>query len=666
METVHAADLPPSPSQAPDQPVFQDIVVVERTAGHGMPYPGLRPFGRDEMEIFFGREAALDTMLDRLAETKFLAVLGPSGCGKSSLVRTGLYSALTLGLLPHAGGRWRIAEFTPGRQPIRNLALALTNIRNAGDGTQPDQADTVELVAAHLQRGPRSIVELVDGGLLGKKEEEWNLLIVVDQFEELFRFRDYAGREKAEALSELLLESARSALPIHAVITMRSEYLGACSLIPGLAEQISSGMYLTPRMTREECRQAIEGPADARGFEVEPGLVTHLLNDLHNFAAFDQPEGVDQGEQLSLQADQLPLMQHLLNRMWRRATVKHSRASSGAGNSASVGRVRITDNDYEAVGGLTGALDEHGQEIIDGLRDEFGDGVVETIARLFRALVDGPSLPLAVRRPRSLCELIRAAGGEEKRLEVERIIEAFRGPSCNFLRTSDDDLADDVLIDLGHESLIRRWSKFSAWFAAEVEAREMWTRLSRDAELWKQGQMNSPRDLGLRRFTDWWNREQPMPYVSQRYGGDFDDVRNFLRAGKAGEKRQKFFRVFALTLVIGAIIVGIKLFYWENQRRIENEYKQQQLYALRTSISEKSISLLAIRKWFSLRYCPRAVEGSASYEECLDSLITFMQRNYVLHRQRQAQGQLPSVSSGPAGGVVGASQPAPSMGGTME
>ena len=248
-----------------------------------LPYPGLRPFRREESDLFFGREGRLDEMVDRLAATRFLAVLGASGSGKSSLVITGLLDALEIGLCAGAGSRWRIAYMRPGSRPVENLARALLC---PADDEPPISNLDVELLSSYLRRGPRSIAEWCDDGNLG---EGSNLLILVDQFEELFRYGDYAGREEAEQFVGLLLESARSrhGTP-HITITMRSEYLGACTLIPGLAEQINEGLYLVPRMTREEVRQAIEGPAGVCGFSIEPALVNRLLNDLVNLAPWGE------------------------------------------------------------------------------------------------------------------------------------------------------------------------------------------------------------------------------------------------------------------------------------------------------------------------------------------------------------------------------------------
>ncbi len=90
------------------------------------PYPGLRPFGRAEADIFFGREDHIDQLLAKLGQTHFVAVFGPSGFGKSSLVRAGLFRDLDAGFGAGAGPNWRMADMRPGNQPFARLADALS------------------------------------------------------------------------------------------------------------------------------------------------------------------------------------------------------------------------------------------------------------------------------------------------------------------------------------------------------------------------------------------------------------------------------------------------------------------------------------------------------------------------------------------------------------
>ena len=482
-----------------------------------LPYPGLRAFRREESDLFFGREGCIDQMVDRLAATRFLAVLGPSGSGKSSLVRTGLLEALELGFLAQAGSRWTIVTMNPGDRPIANLAAALLS---------PEAADTADavtlnakLLASYLTRGPRSVVEwCLDGHLTAGR----NLLLLVDQFEELFRYADYAGREQADAFVSLLLESSRAAeVPIYVVLTMRSEFLGACTLMPGLAERINAGLYLSPRMTREETREAIEGPAGVCAFSIEPALVSRLLNDLSSFAPWDDERSADQLQMLSRRADQLPLMQHVLNRLWLRAAAENA------------GPVVLKLQDYATLGGLSGALDAHASEIVDALGDDAP--VVEIV---FRALVAGVSLANAVRRPIRLGDLTRVAG--DRRDAVIRVVNAFRTPDCNFLTPAADvSLRDDTVIDISHESLIRQWSQLAYWLEQEARAAAAWRRLLIAAELYREGQGDLLRGLDLANLLAWWDKEAPTAAWAERYGGGYHAVRQFLDASSEAEQAQR-------------------------------------------------------------------------------------------------------------------------------
>ncbi len=467
-----------------------------------LPYPGLRPFRRDEADLFFGRESCTDQMVDRLAATRFLAVLGASGSGKSSLVRTGLFDALELGLLAEAGARWRIADMRPAGSPLAHLARALLVAASRRDTAAPDDAAIARL-AEYLRRGPRAVIEWCLGGNLPPRT---SLLILADQFEELFRYTDYEGQQDAEKFVALLIESARSReAPIYVVITMRSDFLGPCALIPDLAEAINAGLYLTRRMTREETRQAIEGPARVCGFAIEPALVTRLLNDL---ASWEGESGLDRLQLLARRADQLPLMQHVLNRLWLRAW-------TAAGDP---GRVVLKDADYVSLGGLGAALSAHADDVLRSIPEADRD-VAEPV---FRALVDDGGIAAAVRRSRRFGELVALTGG--RAASVAAVIEAFRHPDCNFLTLSKPPpLADDTTIDISHESLIRQWKTLADWVHQEAKAAEKYRELEGQAKRWQEAgepdrRLLTPEDAPEARA--WWREARPTQVWASRYSKD--------------------------------------------------------------------------------------------------------------------------------------------------
>ena len=262
------------------------------------PYPGLRPFEQADREYFFGRDAQTRGLRQKLDASRLVAVVGRSGCGKSSLVKAGLIPALAK---EKADGEpiWRVALFRPQGRPIEELCEALL-------GLVPGVAeDAGELrrsrLAAMLSRSSQGLVEAASE--LGLSASG-RLLIIVDQFEEIFRFEDPGGKsaDEATAFVRLLIEAINAESPkINVILTMRLDFLGDCARFQRLPEAISDGQYLVPTLSRAERRAAIEEPAKKAGKLIRPEVTQRLLNEIG-----DDP-------------DQLPVLQHLLMRMWQHA-----------------------------------------------------------------------------------------------------------------------------------------------------------------------------------------------------------------------------------------------------------------------------------------------------------------------------------------------------------
>ena len=143
------------------------------------PFRGLGVFGEEHAEFFHGREALVQELVEHLREDRFLAVLGPSGSGKSSVVRAGLIPALRRGAL-QGSATWDVQVFRPGVDPDGALAAALESALG------PDRATTVVSDAtSNLERSERALHARVSRAYQ-RAPVDARLLIVVDQFEELF------------------------------------------------------------------------------------------------------------------------------------------------------------------------------------------------------------------------------------------------------------------------------------------------------------------------------------------------------------------------------------------------------------------------------------------------------------------------------------------------
>jgi conflict system STAND superfamily ATPase/tetratricopeptide repeat protein len=471
------------------------------------PFPGLRPFETEEYRVFFGREGQSDALITRLQRTRLLAVVGTSGSGKSSLIRAGLLPALCGGMMADAGSGWRIAILRPGNNPFSNLAHSLAEkhvMPEAGGGLPAAEAEAV--IEATLRRGSLGLVDVARQARLTEREK---LLVVIDQFEELFRFR--AARETtstdddASAFVKLLLEAAHQReLSLYVVLTMRSDFLGDCAQFQGLPEAINDGQYLIPRMTRDERRMAITGPVGvARGRVAEP-LVSRLLNDVG-----DNP-------------DQLPILQHALMRTW-----DYWQCNRRNGEPLGV-------EHYEAIGTMSEALSRHADEAWNELPDQLSRWIAEV---LFKALTERGPDNREIRRPTRLSEICKIA---EARIEqVEAVIEVFRHDDRSFLMPpADVPLTPETIIDISHESLIRNWERLHKWVDEEAQSARIYRRLAEAAVLYRAGQEGLLNDPALQIALDWREDHRPNHAWANRYYADFDLAIAFLDASRAQRDAQ--------------------------------------------------------------------------------------------------------------------------------
>lgn len=151
------------------------------------PFPGLRPFKYDEAHLYFGRETQVGNVLDKLIDNHFVAIVGASGIGKSSFMYCGLFPTLKNDINTDLATQWEIFSFTPGEAPIHNLAKSL-----AKDAKEERTEEEIEDL---LRERKTSLAEIVQDKY---EKEAKNYLVFIDQFEELFRFKNLSEENEEE------------------------------------------------------------------------------------------------------------------------------------------------------------------------------------------------------------------------------------------------------------------------------------------------------------------------------------------------------------------------------------------------------------------------------------------------------------------------------------
>ncbi|MGD9250070.1 MAG: pentapeptide repeat-containing protein [Desulfobacterales bacterium] len=468
------------------------------------PFVGLRPFESGDSLYYFGRRQQTRALLQQLYANRFVAVIGSSGCGKSSLVRAGLVPNLEAGFVVQDRDLWQIATFKPGDAPLANLAHALA----AATGSAEAPEAVAEWIATVERRGAPALTERLSTRLDG---EDSNLLVVVDQFEELFRFQEVRTarvREEAADFVALLLHLAtQTAAPVYVVLTMRSDFLGECDAFQGLPEAMNQSQYLVPRLTRQQRREAILGPTRLAGADITPRLMDRLLNDSQEAK------------------DDLPVLQHALMRTWS--------ARAQAGGTA------LDLAHYEQAGTIRQALRKHADEALADL-----NAPEHRIAkRMFQALTETDAANRRIRRPAHLDRIAAICGETVTPADIRALIERFNSDNRNFLVLSTRADGDDPLVDISHESLIRQWTTLAGWVDEEAESLRIYRRLAESAELHAAGQAALYKEADLQVALEWQGRQRPNAAWAARSRADFKQVMDFLRLSVQKQKTNKHFLV---------------------------------------------------------------------------------------------------------------------------
>lgn len=522
------------------------------------PFPGLRPFTFEESHLFFGREGQSDEVLLNLAKHRFTAVIGASGSGKSSLMYCGLIPILYGGFMTDAGSDWTVLVSRPGIAPIENLAESiLSKDENYITANEEEKIIERRMISTILRSSSMGMVDAVKQ--LSNSATK-NIFLLIDQFEELFRYikteRDDDAINEAAAYINLLIKSiSQTEVPIYIAFTMRSDFIGDCSQFPELTHIINKSHYLVPQMTRDQQRLAIEGPVAVGGGKITKRLVQQLLNDVGN------------------NPDQLPVMQHALMRTW----------NYWVENMDSEEPIDLRH--YIAIGKINEALSQHANEAYSELDNKEKD-VCEV---LFKALTEKGADNKGVRRAAKVKEIADMSGVEEE--ELINVIEKFREPGRSLLTPpAIVKLRSNSTVEISHESLMRIWQRLKNWVDEEADSARMYMRLSDAAEMYQVGKTGLWRPPDLQLALNWQIKQKPTRTWAKRYNPYFERAMVFLETSKTAyvsEQKSKellqkrmlqrtkmvaiVLGIFSIIAIIFFVFGWIKKIDADNQREIAEE-----------------------------------------------------------------------------------------------
>ncbi|MEU9024242.1 trypsin-like peptidase domain-containing protein [Actinomadura sp. NPDC048394] len=415
------------------------------------PFPSLRAFTAGEAPLFFGRARETAALVEQVRRAPFTAVVGASGSGKSSLVMAGL--------VPAAGPRTLVADLVPGPWPVRAVATRLAELTGGGRAAAAD-------LERRILDDPEELAKAVHDLLAGDDRFD-RLLLIVDQFEELFTLKPrHRGDVDPQLRFVQSLHRAAEVLAgeIRVVVTLRADFVQHCLAFAELRELLTAGQLLLGPLDEPSLREAMLMPAQHVGALFERGLVDRVLAEMRG------------------RSGALPLLQTALAALWRRRR-----------------GVWLTHADYDAVGGIGGALDRLADDTYASLDDRRRELARLLFLRLV-AVRDGTYTRRRVARH----ELDLVAADPR---EVEQVILRLSHRDARLIA------ADRDSVEIVHEALIDNWGTLGDWLQQDAADLRTHRLLTEAAQEWDEhGREDSYLYRGLRLAAagDWATRNHRL------------------------------------------------------------------------------------------------------------------------------------------------------------
>jgi tetratricopeptide (TPR) repeat protein len=413
---------------------------------HGPPFLGLDAFQFEHSSVFFGREDEIVAIRHLLREQArrgcaFVLIAGASGSGKSSLARAGVLPAVATYEIDEDVAGWRIAVFTPaegGGDLLFTLARALT-AASALPALLGDPGAVAHL-AGDLSRDPEMVCRRVIRPMLASDGQRNRLLVLVDQFEEIFADQRFTA-EARNSFTRALEALARSGW-IWVLATVRSDFYAQCQGLDALVQMKEGGgqFDLVPPGA-DALDRLIRQPATLAGLCFEKRGATSLADVILRDATAHR--------------ELLPLLEYLLHRLC-------AERSNGV----------LTFNSYETLGGVEGALARRADAVLAEIHPSEA-----TLDALLAALVtlSGDEQESFVRRRVPRSELER---NEESRVLVTTLI-------GERLLTSSAQAGSPAIVTIAHEALFRVWSQAVSWLGRNREFLRLRANVMQSSARWE-------------------------------------------------------------------------------------------------------------------------------------------------------------------------------------
>jgi energy-coupling factor transporter ATP-binding protein EcfA2 len=476
------------------------------------PFVGLKPYTKETSNFYFGREQEVENLLGVLQKNKLVTLSGASGTGKTSLINAGLIPRLKKGFVGQAGKDWSITSFRPGIEPLLNLSHALTASTVLKVDLKSNTTDRKYYSEIISNFGSLGIVEVYKRSeIFGKK----NLLIIIDQLEDLYKYNKYfnhTSTEEDNTLMDLIYRTVTiNNTAIYFLICIETSYLTKLTSYNKLQEIISKSQYSIQNIDHSGIHQIVKNTFYKKNIQFNHKVIDLVIDTLKEEIIY------------------LPNLQLLLYKLYEKFVVN------------GVDNLTINLEDVEAMGGVKYSIANDFETIYTSSAKE----EQRTISLFFKAIASPQNASNtqyeSISNISEYTSISRIELSNKIRFlkkTFNELFDVFEPSITGILASAKKPYDSKNIISLKYIKFLN-WKRHDVWLNEEENNYKNFKAFSEDAIRKSNNEVDFLKTPELENAIEWRDNPTNNKNWAKKYNLDFDKTLNFINKSEQDDNRIK-------------------------------------------------------------------------------------------------------------------------------
>lgn len=504
-------------------------------------------------KLLAGRQRQVFDLLSLFQTSKLIGLFGENGSGKSSIIKQGLIPELSNGFLGVAGREWKTITIRPGITPLENLAAGIAQLGlEKGKQKLEDEVLLKESMQLSSEGLRNACIQNFDSN------NTCNSLLVIDNFEDLFQFKEVSQNQLAwditvkSFINNISKCVGNSNLSIYFLVVLRADYMPRLFEHRLFYEIISLAQYNLPQFRKIEFSKIVQ--------------------------AYLAPT------QKTIHKDASDLLFNQLGKDLKNLTLVKLFLDEAIDISSKYVGTEITVQIYQQV-----SL----EKLFSKKLDAFFEGCTAAQKKLFEKLLKQITVTPEggkLRKPIRIDHFLQVTSSSLKELSpfVHRVQQFFPFlldlvlPYQERMEIKDHSvISEAAVIDIKNEQFIPHWPRLVEWIKEEKESQDLYKRLSEKAKLFEKGLTDYIKPPDLDFAISWYEQQKPDELWSNQFDSNHHRTISYLLTSqikfqdeilkKEVEQKEKIkkLRKIGAYVIIGSlvILVVIGIFAYDAKRQ---------------------------------------------------------------------------------------------------